>query len=183
MRKLLLQVLPASQPPMATTSVFPVQFALTLNRTLWSHALSTQLFGTYQRLSNKVFNLYIFENINIRTKLSVLYHLKQFNRSTYALKLLRVFWRLFHVQVSKSFKYKYKQHKKQLILNFCYFLLFCVFCAVLSVWVFCTGHFDMVPLNLTFVYWLQHFILFEHLFILYGFKCKKINLQKKTVLP
>ena len=40
-----------------------------------------------------------------------------------------------------------------------------VFCAVLCV-SFCTGHFVMVPLNLTYLHCLQH-SLFEHLFISY----------------
>ena len=110
MRTLMLQVLPTSQPPMATTSVFPVQFALTLIRTLWSHALSTQLPAFVE---SSFQSLYISKTLTFVLSCQFyVYHLKQFNRSTYALKLLRVFWSLFHVQVSKSFKYKYKQPKK-----------------------------------------------------------------------
>jgi len=37
-------------------------------------------------------------------------------------------------------------------------LLFCAFCTVLSV-CFCTGHFVMVPLNLTYLHCLKHFFL------------------------
>jgi len=43
------------------------------------------------------------------------------------------------------------------------------FCVVLFV-SFCTGHFVMVPLNLTYLHCLQH-SLFEHLFNLYYFCC------------
>jgi len=45
--------------------------------------------------------------------------------------------------------------QKWFVLNVCYVLLFCVFCAVLSVCL-CTGRFVMVPLNLTCPHCLQH---------------------------
>ena len=42
---------------------------------------------------------------------------------------------------------------------------------------FCTGHFVMVPLNMTYLHYLQH-SLFEHLFNLYY---KKVNNSKMEI--
>jgi len=50
-------------------------------------------------------------------------------------------------------------------LNGCCVLLFYVFVCCYVCW-FCTGHFVMVPLNLTYLHYLQHFF-FEHLVNLY----------------
>jgi len=55
--------------------------------------------------------------------------------------------------------------QKLFILDVCYTLLFCVFCAVVCV-CFCTGHFVIVHLNLTCLLCLQH-VFFVHLFNLY----------------
>jgi len=53
---------------------------------------------------------------------------------------------------------KSKRHKNKLILNHCYVLLICVCFNVQRVCL-CTGHFVIVPLNLTCPHCLQHFVL------------------------
>ena len=55
--------------------------------------------------------------------------------------------------------------KNSFFLNACCVMVFYVFCVVLSVG-FCTGHFIMVSLNLTYLHCLPH-SFFEHLFNLY----------------
>jgi len=71
-------------------------------------------------------------------------------------------------------KGKKKKHFKNTKIVF-YFLIVC--CAMVfyvflcrSVCWFCTGHFVMVPLNLTYLHCLQH-SFFEHLFNLYYVLC------------
>jgi len=58
----------------------------------------------------------------------------------------------------------YPKNTKKLFLNVCCVFVYSVFCYVLCV--FCTGHFVMVPINLTCPHCLQHFFS-EHLFHLY----------------
>ena len=78
------------------------------------------------------------------------------------------FLRNYQYKKERKEKKKNPKNTKIVFLNFCcvlIMLMFHVFCVVLCV-CFCTGHFVMVPLNLTFLYCLQH-SLFEHLFNLY----------------
>jgi len=63
-----------------------------------------------------------------------------------------------------------KKHKKY-ILNVFYVVLFCRFRAVLNI-AFCTGHFVMVPINVTCLRCLYYFV-FEHLFTIYLIKYVK----------
>jgi len=60
----------------------------------------------------------------------------------------------------------------EFILNGCYVLLFCVFCAFLCV-CFCTGHFVMVPVNLTCLHF-YNICFVIHLFNLY-YNCCNIT--------
>ena len=59
----------------------------------------------------------------------------------------------------------FKSTKYSFFLNVCCVMMLYVFCVVLCV-SFCTGHFVMVPSNLTYLHCLQH-SFFEHLFKLY----------------
>jgi len=59
-----------------------------------------------------------------------------------------------------------ERHKNIVFVNVCCVMMLC-FCVVQCV-SFWTGHFVMVPLNLTYLHCLQH-SLFEHLFNLYCF--------------
>jgi len=74
----------------------------------------------------------------------------------------------------KTYRKKCKQH----FINVCCVMMLYVFCVVLCV-SFCTGHFVMVPLNLTYLHCLQH-SLFEHLFNLYYTLWFRWIRQKKT---
>jgi len=70
-----------------------------------------------------------------------------------------------------SIKRKSKTKKSEKHKNICFLNVCCViksFCVVPCA-SFCTGHFVMVPLNMTYLHCLQH-SLFEHLFNLYSFK-------------
>jgi len=58
-----------------------------------------------------------------------------------------------------------EKHKNIVFQNVCCVMMLYVFCVVLCV-SFCTGHFFMVPLNMTYLHCLQH-SLFEHLLHLY----------------
>ena len=66
------------------------------------------------------------------------------------LRLVMYTWQL---QFFKSYK-----HKNIVFLNFCCVMMLYVFLCR-SVCLFCTGHFVMVPLNLTYLHCLQHFCL------------------------
>ena len=70
-----------------------------------------------------------------------------------------------------------KNTKKSFFLHVCCVMVLYVFCVVLCV-SFCTGHFVMVPLNLTYLHCLQQ-SFFEHLFNLYLLK-RHILLYKIT---
>jgi len=63
-------------------------------------------------------------------------------------------------------KNKFEKQKNAFFLNVCCVMMLYVFCVVLCVSFF-TGHFVMVPLNLTYLHCLQH-SLYEHLFNLYN---------------
>ena len=90
---------------------------------------------------------------------------------------------------SQMFKFKFSNESNTFVVNICictgkYYIVCIIWvtvpnksnqsktCVVLSV-SFCTGHFVMVPLNLTYLHCLQH-SLFEHLFYIvteWKFKC------------
>ena len=74
---------------------------------------------------------------------------------------------------------KIEKHKK-IVISLC-LLLPCLLCVLWCFVCFCTGHFVMVPINLTCPHCLQHFF-FEHLLHLY-FHCNMRYYWKKIGLP